>query len=152
MCTAEGPRVLEFNCRFGDPETQPLMALWDGDLAAALEAVGRGELRSLGPLPSPRGAAVCVVLSAAGYPGTPRRGDVIEGIDAAEAVAPDAVQVFHAGTALDAEGRLVTAGGRVLGVTARGADVASARALAYRAAAEIRFAGAYYRRDIGART
>ncbi|MCS6913155.1 MAG: phosphoribosylamine--glycine ligase [Myxococcales bacterium] len=155
MCTAAGPMVLEFNCRFGDPEAQPLLLLWDegvGDALAALEAVARGQLRQLPPLRPVRGAAVCVVMAAAGYPGRVRSGDLIEGIAEAEAVAPGQVVVFHAGTVLDPSGGLRTAGGRVLGVTARAADLPAARALAYRAAAKVRFAGAQLRRDIGHRT
>lgn len=153
MCTREGPKVLEFNCRFGDPETQALMMVLDEDLLVLLEAVGRRQLsRTLLRTPRLRsGAALCVTLAAAGYPATPRLGDPITGVDAAEASAPGQVVVFHAGTALGEDGALRTAGGRVLSVTAHAEDLPSARRLAYRAAAEIHFAGAYLRRDIGAR-
>jgi phosphoribosylamine---glycine ligase len=148
MITPEGnPLLLEFNVRFGDPETQVLMAATAGDLAEALRAAARGELAA-DAIYAAREHAVCVVLAAAGYPGEPRSGDVIEGIDAAEAVA--GVRVIHAGTAMR-DGRVVTAGGRVLGVTARGASLAEAHARAYQAVAELAFDGMQYRRDIAAR-
>lgn len=143
MLTAAGPRVLEFNVRFGDPEAQPLLYLLRSDLVAVMEAVLAGKLGEV-KLDWHPGAAVCVVLAAAGYPGSYRKGDVIEGL---EDVPPDAM-VFHAGTAV-VDGKLVTAGGRVLGVTARGPDVRAAIARAYAAVAKIKFAGMHYRRDIG---
>ncbi len=142
------PWLLEYNCRFGDPETQPVMARLTGDLGAVLAGAARGEL-PVGELGWDRRVAVCVVLAAAGYPEAPRLGDVITGVDDAEALT--GVTVFHAGTAQHG-GALVTAGGRVLGVTALGADRAAARAQAYRAAAHIRFDGRQLRHDIGART
>ncbi|WP_334111067.1 phosphoribosylamine--glycine ligase, partial [Thermodesulfitimonas autotrophica] len=143
MLTTAGPRVLEFNVRFGDPEAQPLLYLLRSDLVAVMEAVLAGKLGEVKLAWHP-GAAVCVVLAAAGYPGSYRKGDVIEGL---EDVPPDAM-VFHAGTAV-VDGKLVTAGGRVLGVTARGPDVRAAIARTYAAVAKIRFAGMHYRRDIG---
>lgn len=146
MVTAAGPRVLEFNCRFGDPETQPLMARLAGDLGTLLRAVACGETP-----PPPRfsdQSACCVVLCAEGYPGAYRKGDPIEGL--AEAERMDGVVVFHAGTRRIGE-QIVTSGGRVLGVTALGDDMTQARQRAYAAADRIRFAGAHYRRDIGAR-
>ncbi|MGQ9511945.1 phosphoribosylamine--glycine ligase [Thermodesulfitimonas sp.] len=143
MLTAAGPRVLEFNVRFGDPEAQPLLYLLESDLVAVMEAVLAGKLSEVQLAWHP-GAAVCVVLAASGYPGGYRKGDVIEGL---EDVPPDAM-VFHAGTAV-VDGKLVTAGGRVLGVTARGPDVRAAITRAYAAVAKIRFAGMHYRRDIG---
>ena len=147
MLTAAGPRVVEFNCRFGDPECQVILALADGDLLPRLSAAARGE-----PLPAPAppraGAAVCVNLASGGYPGRYATGHEITGVEAAEAV--PGVRVFHAGTALH-DGRLVTAGGRVLGVTAVGADVARAIAAAYDAVGKIRFEGMHYRTDIGRR-
>jgi phosphoribosylamine--glycine ligase len=147
MRTAQGPRVLEFNCRFGDPETQPLMMLLEEDPLPLLWAVARRELHRHAPRRLPlAGAAVCVVMAAAGYPGTPAIGDPITGITEAEAL--HKVAVFHAGTAADP---LRTAGGRVLGVTALGETLPLARALAYRAVEQIHFKGAQVRRDIGAR-
>ena len=141
------PWLLEYNCRLGDPETQPVMARLAGDLGEVLYGAARGAL-PVGELRWDARAAVCVVMAAAGYPETPRQGDVITGIDAAEADRD--VMVFHAGTARR-EGALVTAGGRVLGVTALGVDREAARARAYAAVDRIAFAGAHVRRDIGAR-
>jgi len=147
MLTAEGPKVIEFNCRFGDPECQALVVRVPGDLVPLLVAAAHG-----GPWPevgpwSTR-ASVCVVLASGGYPGKYGTGAAIEGVESAE-TAPG-VTVFHAGTALR-EGRLVTAGGRVLGVTAVAGDLATAIARAYGAVGAIRFEGMHYRRDIGRR-
>ena len=137
--------VLEFNCRLGDPETQPLMVRLHGDLVPYLLGVAEGKLpqEPLGWDPRP---AVCVVLAAAGYPGPVRTGDPISGICQAE----QDVVVFHAGTA-ERGHELVTAGGRVLGVTALGEDLRTARARAYAAAERISWEGMHYRRDIGSR-
>jgi phosphoribosylamine--glycine ligase len=143
MLTAAGPRVLEFNCRFGDPETQPLMLRLKDDLGALLHAVAVGKPPSRVHFSDE--AAVCVVLAAGGYPGPYESGQEIRGLEQVS----DAV-VFHAGTRRDGE-RIVTAGGRVLGVTARGADVAEARRRAYAAVAHIHFDGMHYRSDIGGR-
>lgn len=143
MLTEEGPRVLEFNVRFGDPEAQPLLCLLTSDLVEAMEAVVEERLAGVRLAWHP-GAAVCVVLAAAGYPGSCRKGDVISGLEEL----PPEVTVFHAGTAL-ADGKFVTAGGRVLGVTARGANVRAAIERAYAAVGRISFAGMHYRRDIG---
>lgn len=145
MVTDSGPKVLEFNCRFGDPETQVILPLIDGDLLPVLAAAARGDLGGLS-LSWREGSALCVVLTAEGYPHAPRRGDVIHGLQEAEAV--EGVTVFHAGTGAR-NGRTVTDGGRVLAVTAYGQDLPSARAAAYRAAECIQFPGRYYRRDIG---
>jgi phosphoribosylamine--glycine ligase len=147
MVDHEGaPWILEYNVRFGDPETQPiLMRLDRGDLGEWLLAAARGALPA-GRLEASSRAAVCVILAAEGYPGQVRLGDRIEGLDQLE----DGVMVFHAGTAR-VGGRLVTAGGRVLGVTATGDSIQSARERAYRAAERIRFDGKHYRRDIGGR-
>ncbi|OLB00029.1 MAG: phosphoribosylamine--glycine ligase [Candidatus Rokubacteria bacterium 13_2_20CM_70_12] len=147
MLTAEGPKVIEFNCRFGDPECQALVVRVPGDLVPLLVAAAHG-----GPWPevgpwSTR-ASVCVVLASGGYPGKYGTGAAIEGVESAE-TAPG-VTVFHAGTALR-DGRLVTAGGRVLGVTAVAGDLATAIARAYGAVGAIRFEGMHYRRDIGRR-
>jgi phosphoribosylamine--glycine ligase len=144
MMTARGPKVLEFNVRLGDPETQPLMHGLDTDFAEALMAAAHGDLAGsrIGWCHEP---SVCVVLASAGYPAGPRTGDPITGIDEAEALG---ATVFHAGTRLGPNG-LVTAGGRVLGVTASGPDLDRAIANAYRAAERIHFDGMHYRRDIG---
>ena len=147
MLTAKGPRVIEYNVRFGDPECQAIMAAMEGDLLPLLDAVARGA-----PLPTPAPAtraAVCVVVASGGYPGRYPIGVPIEGIDDAERV--PGVVVFHAGTAMR-EGRVVTAGGRVLGVTATADHVPAAIEAAYAAVARIRFDGMHYRRDIGRRT
>lgn len=147
MFTAEGPKVLEFNCRFGDPETQPVLYRMRGDLAEAMIACGEGWLDKVSLDFDPR-PSVCVVLAAHGYPEAPRTGDTIHGLDDAARL-PD-VHVFHAGTRLLPDGSVVTSGGRVLGVTAIGDDIAGARARAYEATARIRFNGMQFRRDIGA--
>jgi phosphoribosylamine--glycine ligase len=144
----EQVRVIEFNVRFGDPETQVLMATLQGDLAQVLVAAAQGRLDTAG-FSRPTDHAVCIVLAAQGYPDTPRKADVISGL--AEAGALPGVAVIHAGTALDAAGNVVTAGGRVLGVTASGASLAEAHYRAYAAARQIHFAGMQYRRDIAAR-
>jgi phosphoribosylamine--glycine ligase len=146
MLTADGPRVLEFNVRFGDPETQAILPLLEGDLAAALLAVASGaadpELVRVAP-----GACATVVLASDGYPAAPRVGDPISGVEAA--AAREGVAVFHSGTARR-DGTLLTAGGRVLAVSATGPDLATARERAYAAAAEISFDGLQRRSDIGA--
>jgi phosphoribosylamine--glycine ligase len=146
MLTDEGPKVLEFNCRVGDPETQAVLPRIDGDFAALLHGVATSRMPT--QLRISEQAAVCLVLAAGGYPGPPQKGEVIEGLS--EAGREPGVQVFHAGTARR-EGKIVTAGGRVLGVTSVGDDVAAARASAYRAAEKIKFNGKQMRRDIGAR-
>ncbi|MBI2893216.1 MAG: phosphoribosylamine--glycine ligase [Deltaproteobacteria bacterium] len=142
------PMVLEYNVRFGDPETQALVMRLEGDFAGALRASAQGDLSRTDLRVRP-GAALCVVLAAEGYPATVRRGDPIEGLDRAAAM--EDVAVFHAGTKRDREGRVVTAGGRVLGVAARGSCVTDAAERAYRAAGEIRFTGKRARSDIGRR-
>jgi phosphoribosylamine--glycine ligase len=145
MLTASGPKVLEFNCRWGDPETQSLVRRLDGDLLPLLEAVVDGTLAAQQPKWTD-GAAVCVVLASGGYPGPVEKGKPISGLE--EASAMDGVVVFHAGTN-DSNGAIVTNGGRVLGVTATGKDLAAARSLAYSAAARISFGGLQKRNDIG---
>lgn len=144
MMTRLGPRVLEFNVRLGDPETQALMHRVGGGLAEALEAAARGDLGNAS-VAWRKEPSVCVVLSSAGYPGTPRTGDLIEGIPEAETAG---AAVFHAGTRA-AEKGIVTAGGRVLGVTASGPDLSSAISRTYDAVKKIRFEGMHYRADIG---
>ncbi|TCI99229.1 phosphoribosylamine--glycine ligase [Aeromicrobium sp. IC_218] len=144
--TSRGTRVVEFNARFGDPETQALMALLQTPLSALLHGAATGELGRVG-LPQWRsGSAVTIVVASEGYPESPRTGDVIEGVDAANAL--EGVDVIHAGTALDAEGRLVTAGGRVLAVTASGDDLAQARERAYAGVDALSIRGAHHRGDI----
>ncbi len=147
MLTNQGPRVLEFNCRFGDPETQPLLMRLKTDLLDLLEAVADERLQEFEDKiewdPRP---AVCVVLCSGGYPGKYDTGKIIEGIAQADALR--GVKVFHAGTKLDEKGRVVTDGGRVLGVTALGSDLAVAKARAYEAVKLISFPGMHYRTDI----
>jgi phosphoribosylamine--glycine ligase len=146
MIDAEGnPRTLEFNCRLGDPEAQPIMMRLKSDLVALLEHATAGTLDQI-DAEWDRRAALGVVLAAAGYPGNPRGGDPISGLDAV----PDECKAFHAGTAL-VDGRPVTAGGRVLCVTALGETVRQAQRSAYAAVAAIHFDGMQYRRDIGDR-
>ncbi|MDQ3484501.1 MAG: phosphoribosylamine--glycine ligase, partial [Actinomycetota bacterium] len=145
--TTGGVQVVEFNARFGDPETQALLPLLESPLGQVLHAAATGRLDEIGPLRWRTAAAVTVVLAAAGYPESPRQGDVITGIDRAEAI--DAVQIAHAGTSLGPDG-LATAGGRVLAVTAHAHDLASARALAYQGVEAISFEGAQHRNDIAA--
>jgi len=145
MLTSRGMRVLEFNCRFGDPECQAVLARWDGDVLPALEACAEGRLDD-SMVKWKADVSVCVVMVAGGYPGKYRGGDVINGLNLAAQV-PRAV-VFHAGTKLDGN-RVVTAGGRVLGVTAIGSDLQTAIHRAYQAVDKISFANHHVRRDIG---
>ena len=147
MMTARGPQVLEFNARFGDPETQAILVRLDSDLIDALEACVDRRLAET-PLRWSTGASACVVASSGGYPGSYATGLPISGLAAAAQV--PGVEVFHAGTALK-NGQMLTAGGRVLGVTAAADSLAEALARAYQAMAEIHFEGMYYRRDIGHR-
>ncbi len=150
MIDAQGvPRVLEFNCRFGDPETQPIMARLKSDLVELLEHAVDGTLDQA-HAEWDRRTALCVVLAAHGYPEAPRRGDAIEGLERVTAVAHPDVVVFHAGTALEGN-RVVANGGRVLGVTALGDSVRQAQRAAYAAVGTIRFDGMQYRTDIGHR-
>jgi phosphoribosylamine--glycine ligase len=144
MMMAGEPKVLEFNVRLGDPETQALMHRMDGDFLPFLEAAGRGELRQTA-LKWRLAPSVCVVIAADGYPGSPRKGDVISGIDEAESMG---ATVFHAGTRATSGG-VVTSGGRVLGVTASGNDLLSAIENTYAAVCKINFEGMHYRCDIG---
>jgi phosphoribosylamine--glycine ligase len=139
-------RVLEFNCRFGDPETQPILMRLRGDIVTLCGAAVDGRLREC-RIDWDERAAVGVVLAAAGYPDEARKGDPIQGLDAA---AIEGVKVFHAGTELR-DGRVLTAGGRVLCVTALGGSVRDAQERAYAAVARISWAGMHYRRDIGYR-
>jgi len=147
MMTARGPMVLEFNCRFGDPETQPILMRLESDLVDALEASVEGRV-SEGDFRWSRDPSVCVVMASGGYPGTFEQGKRIDGLSEADQV--EGVKVFHAGTS-KRDGTYYTAGGRVLGVTARARDLDSAVERAYEACAKIEFAGAHYRKDIAAR-
>ncbi|MCH1865099.1 phosphoribosylamine--glycine ligase [Nocardioides sp. CFH 31398] len=144
--TSRGVRVVEFNARFGDPETQVLMALLDSPLSELLHACATGRLAGVAPPSFRAGAAVTVVLASRGYPASSSSGDVITGADAV----PAGVDVIHAGTATTPDGDLVTAGGRVLAVTAAGGSVAAAREAAYAGVAAISFPGAQHRTDIAA--
>jgi phosphoribosylamine--glycine ligase len=145
MLTAEGPKLIEYNVRFGDPECEAIMPRIEGDFAELLQAVATGRLAGARPELSPN-HAVTVILAARGYPGTPASGGLIREIEAAEQV--PGITVFHAGTA-STEGRLVAKGGRVLAVTATSDTFANARARAYRAVDQIDFADGFHRRDIG---
>lgn len=146
MITPKGDfKVLEFNCRFGDPETQVILPLLETPLADLMLACARGRLSQLPPLTWKTGAACCVVAAAGGYPRAYQKGQIIEGINSAQALG---ASVFHAGTQLKDQ-QLVTDGGRVLGVTGIGENFESAIALAYAGIAQIKFDSMYYRRDIG---
>jgi phosphoribosylamine--glycine ligase len=146
MMTAGGPKVLEYNVRFGDPETQAILVRLETDLTHICEAMLTGRLAEL-PIKWKPGSSACVVLASEGYPAKARTGDVISGLERAAAL--DNVSVFHAGTANNANGEFTTAGGRVLGVTATGEDLNSAMDTAYNAVAEISWPGMQYRKDIG---
>jgi phosphoribosylamine--glycine ligase len=145
MLTADGPQVLEYNCRMGDPECQAIVARMDFDFAEALAATAEGRLDDVAGRWNPA-ASVCVVLASGGYPGHYETGKPITGLE--EAAAGGEAVVFHAGTR-SLDGGYATAGGRVLGVTATGADLRSAAARAYAAVERIRFDGMHYRKDIG---
>jgi phosphoribosylamine---glycine ligase len=147
MLTPGGPKVLEFNVRFGDPECQALMVRLDSDLLELMLATCQGRLSDADIRWKP-GASCCIVLAAPGYPDDPRAGLSITGLERAAGV--ESVEVFHAGTKRDNEGRVVTAGGRVLNVAATGTDLEEARRRAYKACDLIHFEGKMYRRDIGA--
>jgi len=147
MMTARGPQVLEFNCRFGDPETQPILMRMESDLVEAIEASIEGRV-SDGDFRWSQDASACVVMASGGYPGTIEVGKKITGVE--EADKTEGVKVFHAGTSAR-DGAYYTSGGRVLGVTARAADLSSAVARAYEAVGKIQFDGAHWRKDIASR-
>lgn len=147
MLTPKGMQVLEFNCRFGDPETQAILPRLSGSLVEAMDACIERRLRPEHATCRPE-CSVCVVMAAGGYPDNYRKGDAIEGLDKVSSL--ENVFVFHAGTKMD-KGKVVTSGGRVLGVTALGSGMASAAQKAYQAASLIKFDGVHYRRDIAAR-
>ena len=146
MLTADGPKLIEYNVRFGDPECEAIMPLIEGDFAELLNAVATGRLASTDPPKLAPKHAMTVIVAARGYPGTPASGGLIREIEAAEQV--EGVTVFHAGTAIGDKG-LIARGGRVLAVTAVGDTFANARARAYRAVDQIDFADGFHRRDIG---
>mgnify|MGYP001158891113 FL=1 len=145
MLTADGPQVIEFNCRFGDPECQTLMPLLGPELALVLQACAHGRLDLAPPLSIQAGSSACVVAAAAGYPDAPRKGDAIR----IELTPNTGRQVFHAGTSRDHANTLCTSGGRVLSVVAQGDDFDNAFALAYSSLDHVHFEGITYRRDIG---
>ncbi|RLV01647.1 phosphoribosylamine--glycine ligase [Streptomyces griseocarneus] len=147
--TSRGVRVIEFNARFGDPETQVVLARLKTPLAGLLHAAATGRLAELPPLRWSDGAAVTVVVASHNYPGTPRTGDVIEGL--ADVASVDSAYVLHAGTALNESGEVVSAGGRVLSVTATGSSLAEARDRAYEGVSHVRLAGSHHRTDIAAK-
>jgi phosphoribosylamine--glycine ligase len=148
LVTNQGPRILEYNCRLGDPETQPVLMRLKTDLCELLEAVVDDRLSDFSEErlewdPRP---AVCIVMASGGYPGTFARGKIIQGLE--EAAKLSDVKVFHAGTKVDASGMTITDGGRVLGVTALGDTLVEAKVRAYEAVAKISFPGAFWRKDI----
>jgi phosphoribosylamine--glycine ligase len=147
MLTESGPQVLEFNARFGDPETEVIVPRITSDLAVLLAAGARGDLEKYSPIEVKPEVCVGVVLCAAGYPGTHEKGKPITGVN--DAARTPGVEIFHAGTAREGD-RLITAGGRVLVVTATASSMADAAGLAYEAADRIDFEGKHMRRDIGA--
>jgi phosphoribosylamine--glycine ligase len=146
MLTRDGPKLIEYNCRFGDPECQVLMLRLESDLAEVLLACAENRLGALSPPRFAPETALTVVMAAQGYPGTPKKGGRIDGVPAAEA---SGAKVFHAGTALGIDGVLTASGGRVLNVTARGPSVRDAQRRAYAAVDAIRFPEGFCRRDIG---
>jgi phosphoribosylamine--glycine ligase len=146
MLTRDGPKLIEYNCRFGDPECQVLMMRLESDLVEFLLACAENRLATLGPPRFSDDTALTVVMAANGYPGTPEKGGAIKGIDAAEATG---AKVFHAGTARNAAGEIVANGGRVLNVTARAGSVSAAQQTAYAGVDQIDFPTGFCRRDIG---
>jgi phosphoribosylamine--glycine ligase len=148
MMTARGPMVLEFNARFGDPETQAILARLDSDLLEALEASVEGRLGDTELRWKP-GASACVIAASSGYPGSYLTGHRIDGLE--EAASIPGVEIFHSGTGL-VDGHYVTEGGRVLGVTAAAATLEQSLSKVYEALGRIQFEGMYYRRDIGRRS
>jgi phosphoribosylamine---glycine ligase len=146
MVTPSGPSVLEYNLRFGDPETQSVLKRLDSDILEVFEGIAGGSLEGIEPVWS-SDAAICVVVASSGYPGSYEKGKSVTGLDDAETI--PGITVFHAGTSVGSAGEIATSGGRVLGVTARATTIAEARARAYAAVDRISFEGMMYRRDIG---
>jgi phosphoribosylamine--glycine ligase len=147
MLTAEGPKLIEYNARFGDPECEVILPRIEGDFAELLMAVANGRLGEIGKPRLSNQSAMTIIVAAKGYPGTPQRGGQIDGIELAER--EHGVTVFHAGTARHSSGALLAGGGRVLAVTGVADTLANARARAYRGVDAIDFADGFYRRDIG---
>ena len=147
ILTPDGPRVMEFNCRFGDPETQVILPLLESDLAEFLYVSATGDLSTVNPPEWKDAAAVGIVLASGGYPGSYRKGMTIHGLDTLD----EDLMAFHAGTTLDSDGTVVTSGGRVLTIAGTGATIAMARDRAYDGASQVTFADAHYRTDIAAR-
>lgn len=145
MVTKNGPKVVEYNCRLGDPECQVVLPVYDGDILALFDAAEKGELKDFNAPIEPKGSAAIVVMASEGYPGSYAKGKKIEGIESAEEVG---AMVVHAGTKME-NGSFVTAGGRVLGVVGTGTDLKAALGKAYEGCEKIRFDGAFYRKDIG---
>ena len=146
MMTDDGPKVLEYNMRFGDPETQAILVNLETDLAEICRAISEQSLDRMA-ITWKEGSSACVILSADGYPASPRKGDVISGLT--EALGEECVEVFHSGTSKNSAGEFVTSGGRVLGVTATASNLSNALHRAYKAANLISWDGMYFRRDIG---
>ena len=145
MVTKNGPKVVEYNCRLGDPECQIVLPLYDGDVLALFDAAERGVLSTLGAPKSPKGSAAIVVLASEGYPNAYKAGQEVSGIEEAE---KNGARVLHAGTKME-NGKLLTAGGRVFGVVGSGKNLSEALHQAYDACEKVTFKGKYYRRDIG---
>lgn len=145
MMTSDGPKVLEFNARFGDPETQVILPRMESDIIPLLDACSMGSLSGMDMEWSSK-ASVCVIAASKGYPGSYEKGKEIKGLNLLQE--DDELQIYHAGTALDSEGKLITSGGRVLGVNALGKEIKEARKKAYEALNKIRFEGMHYRKDI----
>ena len=151
MITPEGPKVVEFNARFGDPETQVVLPLYDGDLLDLMEAACKGSMASIAPVPvAPRGSAVCVVLASEGYPDAYETGKPIHGLE--HLSGPGGLIAFHSGT-MNKDGSVVTSGGRVLGLTAitESMDLEQTIKRAYDGVRQISFEGMHFRKDIGAK-
>jgi phosphoribosylamine--glycine ligase len=147
MLTQDGPKVIEYNARMGDPETQAVLARFEGDLVEVFERIIDGSIGNT-PVAWSDDSSVCVVAASGGYPGEIETGKPINGLDEAKQV--EGVAIFHAGTVRDEQGSYLTSGGRVLGVTARAATLGEARERAYEAISRIRFEKMHYRRDIAA--
>ena len=148
IMTKNGPKVLEFNTRFGDPECQPLLMRLDADLVPIMLSCAKGSLKGI-ELPLSPLSALCVVIAAKGYPGDYPKGMEINGLEQAEQLAPSGqIKVFQAGTKME-NGKTLSSGGRILGVTAMGANLAEAQKMAYKAVDEIKMPNMHYRKDIG---
>jgi len=145
MLTSSGPKVIEFNCRFGDPECQALMPLMGDEFASVLFACAQGEIEKAPKLTFKSGCSACVVAASKGYPESPQKGDRID----INVESNSSLQVFHAGTTIDSSDNIITSGGRVLSVVAQGKSFDKAFDLAYESLTKINFDGMHFRRDIG---